>query len=66
VLSHVSRQGIGHLLGELWDLEKTASVANQVAADGELIRELGVTTIVPIWTIGIDRYVYPPFQSEIK
>jgi hypothetical protein len=57
LVSHTSWQDIGHQLGELWDLENIASVAEHVEATADLTREKGVMTMALIWTIGIDRYI---------
>jgi hypothetical protein len=65
MLSHTSLQGIGHQLGELWDLGKIASIAVQVPGDAELTRELGVTTMALIWMISIDHYVCPTLHRVV-
>jgi hypothetical protein len=65
MLSHATWQGIGHQLGELWDLKKNASVAEQVAGDDELIRDFEAMTMAPIWTIGINHYVCLPLHMVL-
>ena len=65
MLSHANWQASGHKLGELWNLNKIEVVADKLACDDKLIREMGVTTIAPIQTIGINRYVCPPLHMVL-
>jgi hypothetical protein len=63
MLSHANWQASGHELGELWDLDKITTVAEQVMNDIESEREKGVLTKALVTTIGIDRYVCPPLHT---
>jgi hypothetical protein len=42
--------------------ENSVGCRSDCCADGELIRELGMTMMAPIWMIAIDRYICPPLN----